>query len=344
MVSMKDIARECGVSVATVSKALNGQDDISQDTKEKVREAAQRMGYYPNLAARALKTKKTHNIGVLFADEAHSGLTHEYFSSVLDSFKVATEERGYDITFINPNVGRQEMSYLEHCRYRGIDGIIVACVDHENLDVSELISSDIPAVTIDYVYHNCTSVVSDNVTGMEDLVNYIVSLGHRDIAYIHGQLASAVTKDRLASFYNTLESLEIEVKEGFLRTADYLDVSEAEKITKELLALKNKPTCIMYADDTALIGGLNAIRGMGLEVSKDVSVAGYDGSKLSQILEPRLTTIKQDTKKIGELAAKELIRKIEEPKRAVTKHIVVPGKLLIGNSVATPEYNFTKNT
>ena len=104
MPSLKDLAKECGVSVATVSKALNDQPDIAPATRERIRAAARRMGYLPNAAARALKTNRTYNLGVLFVDEKQSGLTHEYFSAVLDSFKVEAEKRGYDITFINHNI------------------------------------------------------------------------------------------------------------------------------------------------------------------------------------------------------------------------------------------------
>lgn len=97
MVSLKDIAKECGVSTATVSKALNGQHDIGEETKARVRETAERMGYFPNAAARALKTNRSYNVGVLFQEEAGSGLTHEYFSGVLNGIKVQVEKMGYDI-------------------------------------------------------------------------------------------------------------------------------------------------------------------------------------------------------------------------------------------------------
>ena len=127
MPSLKDLAKECGVSVATVSKALNNQPDISAATRERVRAAAHRMGYLPNAAARSLKTNRTYNLGVLFVDERQSGLTHEYFSAVLDSFKVEAEKHGYDITFINHNISGRSMSYLEHCRYRNVDGVVIAC-------------------------------------------------------------------------------------------------------------------------------------------------------------------------------------------------------------------------
>ena len=101
MVSMKDISAACGVSVATVSKALNDHHDIGEETKAHIKKVAREMGYHPNSLARALKTNKSYNLGVLFVDEAMSGLTHDYFSHVLDSFKRKAEERGYDITFIN---------------------------------------------------------------------------------------------------------------------------------------------------------------------------------------------------------------------------------------------------
>ena len=99
MVSLKTIAKQCGVSTATVSKALNDQKDISEETKIRVRETAEQLGYFPNAAARALKTNRSYNIGVLFEEEAGSGLTHEYFSGVLNGFKTQAEKMGYDITY-----------------------------------------------------------------------------------------------------------------------------------------------------------------------------------------------------------------------------------------------------
>ena len=111
MVSLKTIAEKCGVSTATVSKALNDQRDISEETKSRVRKTAEALGYFPNAAARALKTNRSYNIGVLFEEEAGSGLTHEYFSGVLNGLKVQSEKQGYDITFINTCFENRKMSY-----------------------------------------------------------------------------------------------------------------------------------------------------------------------------------------------------------------------------------------
>ena len=199
MVSMKDIAQKCGVSVATVSKALSGQQDIGSDTRERIARTAAELGYTPNAAARMLKTNRSHNLGVLFVDEMRSGLRHEYFSAMLNSFKDEAERLGYDITFISRSLGEPAMSCLEHCRYRNCDGAVIACVDFSDAAVVELMQSEIPVVTVDYHFDQCSSVISDNVSGMSELVSYIISQGHRDIAYIHGEMTS-VTHNRLAGF------------------------------------------------------------------------------------------------------------------------------------------------
>ena len=139
-VSLKDIAVACGVSIATVSKALNNHSDIGQETKEHIRAVADKLGYHPNAAAQALKTNRTNNIGVLFVDEANSGLTHDYFNHVLNSFKKTAEENGFDITFINGGKARiNNMSYLSHAIYRGFDGVVIACVDFSDPEVEELV-------------------------------------------------------------------------------------------------------------------------------------------------------------------------------------------------------------
>lgn len=334
MVSLKTIAEKCGVSTATVSKALNDQKDISEGTKRRIKGVAESLGYFPNAAARALKTNRSYNIGVLFEEEAGSGLTHEYFSGVLNGLKVQAEKKGYDITFINTYFENRKMSYYEHCKYRNFEGVAIVCADFNDPGVMELMNGDVPVVTIDYVHHNCTAVSSNNIQGMEDLVKYIYKHGHRKIAYIHGQENSCVTKDRLASFFRTLDELGVEIPDEYIRTADYLETREAAKQTRELLSLKEPPTCIIYPDDTSLIGGRNVIMDLGLSIPDDISIAGYDGTRVSQLLHPKLTTIRQNTELIGSEAADRLIHTIEKPRTALIERVVIEGILIPGSSVA----------
>ena len=322
MVSIKDISIRCGVSVATVSKALNNHSDISEVTKRNILNVAKEMGYYPNLFARALKTNRTYNIGVLFVDEAQSGLTHEYFANVLDSFKVEAESHGYDITFINKHIGLKTMSYYEHSKYRGVDGVVIACIDFSDPDVIELIHSDLPVVTIDHVFDNRTAIVSDNVKGMRDLILYIYEKGHRKISFIHGA-DSSVTKNRVGSFYKTLNELGIDIPDEYVKSGIYHDAETTYRLTKDILELKDRPTCIIFPDDFSCVGGINAIKDYGLSIPEDISIAGYDGVLLSQVLDPKLTTLKQDTKALGKNAAEKLIALIENPKANIIERVLL---------------------
>ena len=171
MVTIKDISERCGVSRATVSKALNGHTDIGADTIAQIRRVAKEMGYLPNATARTLKLGRSHNIGVLFVDKTACGLRHEYFSSILDSLKVEAERRGYDITFISKDIGEFSMDYYEHAKYRKCDGVVVASVDFSDPAVLKLIASETPTVSLDFVYDNRTSVLSDNIGGISSLVH-----------------------------------------------------------------------------------------------------------------------------------------------------------------------------
>jgi LacI family transcriptional regulator len=168
---------------------------------------------------------------------------------------------------------------------------------------------------------------------MRDLVDYVTGMGHRRIAYIHGQMSSPVSRERVAAFYQAMEGHGIAVAPEYIKEARFLEPETAEKGTKELLQLSEPPTCILYPDDTALIGGLNAIRGMGLRIPEDISVAGYDGTQYSQMLYPKVTTIQQDAARIGGEAASRLIGIIEKPKTALMERVVVEGILIKGESV-----------
>lgn len=337
MVSMKDIAAACGVSVATVSKALSDQSDIGGETKEKVRRAAKELGYYPNSSARALKTNRTYNLGVLYKEESGSGLTHDYFSQILENFRNTVENSGYDITFLSNSKKRKDrMSYLEHTIYRGMDGVLIAVADYKDAEVTELLASELPVITVDYVYNGRISVLSDNITGVESLLSYIYDQGHREIAYIYGE-ESMVTTNRLSAYYRFYENRNMTVREEFLQKGKYRDSYTAGILTSQLLEQEKPPTCILYADDFSAIGGMNVIKNKGLRIPEDISIAGYDGIMMASQLEPQLTTYRQDTAGIGRLAAEKLLSLIENPRATPISQYIMSGELIPGSSVAKIE-------
>lgn len=332
-VTIKDVARNCGMSISTVSKVFNGYPDISEATRKQVMETAHEIGYRPNALARALKTNRSYNLGVLFVDDNISGLMHPFFAAVLNAFKAEVESRGYDITFINHNIGTMDMTYLEHCRYRNVDGVCLACVDFYSTEVAELIHSDIPCVTIDHRFSDRPGIISDNESGMRQLVDRAVALGHRRIAYIHGQRNSSVTENRIRSFCTTMESHGLRVPEGYVVHGRYDDVENIRIHIQKLLEGPVRPTCILLPDDASYFGALDTIRERGLRVPEDVSVAGYDGIRSVQAVHPRLTTVKQDSDAMGREAALRLIERIEHPTTAVSEYVLIPATLIEGESL-----------
>jgi DNA-binding LacI/PurR family transcriptional regulator len=174
--------------------------------------------------------------------------------------------------------------------------------------------------------------VNEKCRGMQELITYIHEMGHRKIAFIHGA-DSSVTQNRVGSFYKTLGELGIEISDDYVKSGIYHDPDTTARLTKELLELKDRPTCIIFPDDFSSIGGINAIKEQGLRIPEDISIAGYDGILLSQVLDPKLTTLQQDTKALGRSAAEKLIGLIENPKAAIIERVVVEGRVIKGKSV-----------
>lgn len=333
MATIKDLSLKCGVSVSTVSKALNGYKDIGEETKRNILRTANEIGYFPDSNARALKTKKTYNLGVLFSTMFNHGLRNEYFAHILASFNEYATGRGYDINFIEHNVGSRKMSFLEHCRYRNFDGVCIACcADFFDNEIQEVVNSKIPVVVIDHIYNEAISILSDNMEGMRQLTQYIIDQGHTKIAYIHGT-NSSVTHNRLVSFYQVLQANGISLPKEYVVEGIYRDSDTSGLLTQRLLDLSVPPTCIIAPDDYSALGVMNTIRRNGLRIPEDISVAGYDGISLSQALEPKLTTIRQDTDRIGMEAAKQLINLIEKPMVTSISNVYLKVSLMKGSSV-----------
>ena len=330
MKTIKDIARAAGVSTSTVSKALNGYGDVGAQTAEKIRKIAQEMNYLPDAAARVLKTNRSYNIGIVFEDGTESGLTHEYFSHILNSAKNELENHGYDITFIGGKVGGN--SFLSHCRYRKVDGVLIASVDFHNPQVVELVNSEIPTITIDYQFDSHSCVMSDNVQGAYDLVKYLVSMGHRRIAFIHGERTS-VTIKRLSGFNKAAREFGLNIPAEYIRESRYHNIERTMKEAEAVLALPNRPSVLMFPDDYTAIGCRPLFEKLGVRIPEDLSITGYDGIPLSQETRPCLTTEKQDAQAIGAKAAAKLVDLIENKDSQIVEQIVVEGTLLKGETV-----------
>ena len=326
MVTIKTISEACGLSIAAVSKALNGQPGIGQEKAAMVRRTAQEMGYFPNAAAQTLKTKRSYNIGILYENY----LAHEYFSLILESIRQTAQAKNYDITFL-VNRNDQGMGYYEHAMRRQCDGVIIAHGIFDVEGLNRMAESAIPIVSVESLL-GCTAIMSDNVGGMEAIVHYLHGLGYRNLAFVHGEMGD-ITRSRLTGFHRGCRDCGLKVPDHHIVAARFQEPSDSAEATRKLMQEKTPPDCILYPDDVSCLGGIAAAQGMGLSVPEDIGCFGYDGVRLAGVMTPTIATYKQNAQDIGRYAAEELISAIEDPKCYVPRIITVSGEIQPGGTV-----------
>ena len=273
------------------------------------------------------------NLGIIYADESGKGLSHPFFVLILDSFREEAAAHGYNITFINHRIINKSGILLPYCRSSTLNGICMVCVKCELPEIQELAASEIPCVTIDHMYRRVPAVLSDNETGVRKLVEYAISCGHERIAFIHGHNNSIVTRTRIQQFRSVMDYHGLPVSAGYLREGLYSDIGLTRRLVKELLLLPDRPTCILLPDDISYLGAQDAARELGLRIPEDISFAGYDCIPITQSLTPRLTTIRQNTSKMGKIAAQLLIEQIENPDTVRPTPRIFPVELVEGGTM-----------
>ena len=334
MITIYDIAKECGVSPATVSKALSEATDVSEKTRERIRRTAAEMHYVPDARAKSLSRNQTWSLGILCQDGSEMGLRHYLFAAIIEGFKKSVEKHGYDIVFISNHVGDMSFSFLEHCRYRKLDGIFLVNASPENSECIELMAGNLPKIAFDYSSRNIGCVSTDSNLGMKLLYDHLYDLGHRDIVYLHGDVTRLVTQTRIAALQKAAAARGEEFTDDMLVQCDYYSVSAGYDSMKSLFDAGRIPTAVIASDDYTAVGVIKAINEAGLRVPEDISVCGYDGIEITQLMSPQLTTIRQNTDAIGEKAAQSIIAQIKGTKKRSSGVISIKPELIIGESCA----------
>lgn len=326
MVDIRDIARLAGVSTATVSKVLNNYSEVSDATKVRILKIVEEVGYIPNSSARALSTKRTWLIGIVYSEHLHIGLEHNFFSGILEAFKREVETLGYDVVFIS---GR-DIGYLKRCQVRNVDGVFVVTADLMDTGLTELFDSKIKCVTTDVPYKSIPLVYSDNRQGSILAVEHLTQLGHRRIAHIAGPQTSIAGQERLDGYRTGLAKANIDYDESLVIEALEYDSHSGYTCMKQLLQLPQRPTAVFVMCDLTALGAIHAINEHGLKVGEDISVVGFDDIELSSHIHPALTTVKQNRKAIGRTLAQILHKSINSEK--VEERTIIETKLIIRES------------
>ncbi len=333
MATIYDIAKICGLSPATVSKALSGAVDVSVATRSKVRSIASKVDYIPDGRAKSLSQNRSWTITVLCQDGSEMGLKHYLFAQILESFKSVVERHGYDVVFISNQVGKMGLSYYGHCRYRRADAVFIITADFNSEHARELIESDLPKIAIDYSDPYIGCVITDCDKSMSLLYDYLYELGHRNIVYLNGDRQKYITEARIASLRKAVEQKGLKFDPNCLIQSRYYSIQGGYAAMAEALRRVPRPTAVIASDDYSAVGAINAAKDMGLSVPGDVSIVGFDGIEITQLIPPKLTTIKQDTTGMGAKAAESLIKQILGFNSGTKpENIVLEPKLLIGES------------
>lgn len=335
MTTIYDIAKRTGYSPTTVSKAFNNYSDVREKTREKILRTAQEMGYLPNAHARTLTTKKSWTIGVLFVENTGIGIRHPFFSAVIESFKKVAVAKGYALMFISKDVGGKQSGYLENCRIRGVDGVVVFLSDYEDPYFQELLESDIPTVVLDFETSKSHTVCSDNTAGAQLAVQYLASLGHRKIAHISGGTNTFPGEMRELGYMTAMKQQGLEVAESYIVAGAFYSRESGYDAMLELLKLPERPTAVFASGDLLALGAIMAAKDNGLSVPMDISVMGYDDIDLAEYVTPALTTIRQDTEILGSRAADILLASIEGG-QVEKEAILIPVELVERESCAPP--------
>lgn len=309
MVTIYDVAKKSGYSITTVSKVLNNYPNVSDKAKEKVEMVVKELGYMPNSSARTLATKKSKMIGVVFSEDSDVGITHPFFSRVFESFKKQLELYNYDMLFVSRNIGNNQ-NYYNHLRNRGVDGVIVVVADSEEID-NELIGSDIPIVYIDTLIENTNVVFSDNPLGSMIAVDYLYELGHRKIAHITGKPTLFTAMERIQGFQMAIEKHQLTIPANYIVDGGYFSYEGGRVAMMKLLTLADPPSAVFVSGDEMAIGAIKAVKEAGLRVPQDISIIGFDDISIAKYTDPPLTTIRQDTDRIGRQAAVLLLDEID---------------------------------
>ena len=310
MVDIRDIARLAGVSTATVSKVLNNYSEISEATKVRVLKIVEETGYIPNSSARALSTKRTWLIGIVYSESLKIGLEHNFFSGVLEAFKCEVESLGYDVVFISG----KDIGYLKRCQVRNVDGVFVVTADMNDNGLKELLESNIKCVTTDVLYKSIPLVYSDNHQGSLSAIRHLIKLGHRRIAHIAGPTTSIAGQERLNGYKTGLAEFDIRFEPSLVVEAPGFDSDSGYVCMKALLDLPNPPTAVYAMCDLTALGAMHAISERGLKVGEDISIVGFDDVELASHTYPALTTVRQDRESIGKTLAQVLNRSINNEK------------------------------
>lgn len=312
MATIRDVARESGVSVATVSYVLNnGPRQVRAETRQRVLEVMHRLDYHPNAMARGLVRRRMHTLGVLFGQVEPAVVTNPYAAAVLQGILTSCADLGYNVTLF-PRAWQNTRDSVAPFRDRRTDGVLVVAPLTGSDVVSSLASFGLPLVVISSPspVPGVPSIDIDNKRGARLAVEHLIGLGHTRIAHIAGDETHASVSKRRQGFLSTLMEAGLSAPEEYLISSHY-SREHSLPIARRLLSQKQRPTAIFAGNDMIAVAVLEAARELDILVPEELSVVGFDDLPMASHVTPQLTTVRQPLAVLGERATRLLVQRIE---------------------------------
>jgi LacI family transcriptional regulator len=329
MSSIKDVAREAGVSTATVSHVINNTRFVSDDVRARVLQAIEQCRYYPNAHARSLASGNSRILGLVISD-----IANPFFPELVKAIEAAAFERGYDVMLTNTNYDAERAShYVRRFIERKVAGVALMTSEIDKNLIADLARREVPVVFLDLgkPEKNMSNLRVDYETGIEEAILHLVALGHSKIAFISGPPHLRSAQRRLKAFKDAKKQLfpdELElIYQGNFK------IEGGRRAVAEILNAGDLPTAALAANDLMALGAISEFRRAGLEVPRDISIVGFDNIAFAALANPTLTTVSLPRSELGRRAVEALMQTMEHPAQQGVE-ITIPTHLLIGNSTA----------
>ena len=335
-VTLKDIARETGVHVSTVSRALDPQARIplSVEVVDRIRSAAAAMGYRPNRLASGLRTKRTMTVGLIIPD-----ITNMLFPPIVRGIESVLETHGYASIIVNTDGQiEREGRLIDVLRERGVDGIIHAAVLRSDPKITDVAAEGLPVITLNRKIDgsDIAYVINDEHAGIRMMLNHLFEHGHRHVAHIAGPQDLSTGQLRLEAFNRTSQDLGLTLDPAMTVTAKHFDEEEGRRCAAALLKTGKTFTAVLCANDRLALGAIDELRKRGRACPRHVSVTGFNDMPLLDLIPPRLTTIRIKQFEAGQAVARLLIGMMNRRDDHVPRATILPVELIIRDSVAPP--------
>lgn len=329
-ITIKDIAKELDISPSTVSRALKDHPDISQETKDKVVEYANRMGYQPNSIALSLKSRTSNVIGLIVPE-----IVHHFFSSVISGIDEYASQMGYNLIISQSNESfEREIHNVRTLMGARVDGILISRTkETTNFDhFKHIENAGIPMVFFD---RPCSDVVADNViiddkNAAYNATSYLINTGCKNIVHLKGPANLTISQQRLDGYMQALEQHHIDFDENNVLEADNFEKGKAA--VEQALREKRMPQAIFAVNDLTALGAIAALKEAKIKIPEQVSVCGFTNGEISRLSDPPLTTIEQNGYLMGQKAAKLLFERIKSETQLHARTEIIPTKLIVRKS------------